>query len=206
MLDHRTHALSTPLPPYHVFRINTGGPLPAGTDAVIMVEDTRLHSTQRTPAGEEYEEAEIETLAQVPRGENVREPGSDVRQGELVLERGTVVSAAGGEVGSLAFVGRASVQVVRRPVVALLSTGNELLDLQSPTEFPSHGWGGIWDTNRPSLQAAIEGLGYEVVDLGIVPDRYVPSVFVVHDDTHQGIASRRTSMCYAVALNLPTSY
>ncbi|KAL1939973.1 hypothetical protein VTO73DRAFT_9308 [Trametes versicolor] len=170
VLDHRTHPLATPLPPGYVFRINTGGPLPAGTDAVIMVEDTRLHTTQRTPTGEEYEEAEIETLAQVPRGENVREPGSDVRQGDLVLERGTVVSSAGGEIGTLAFVGRANVQVVRRPVVALLSTGNELLDLQSPTSLPSHGWGGIWDTNRPSLQAAIEGLGYEVVDLGIVPD------------------------------------
>ncbi|KAH9855051.1 MoaB/Mog domain-containing protein [Lenzites betulinus] len=170
VLDHRTHALSAPLPEGAVFRVNTGGPLPAGADAVIMVEDTRLHSTKRTAAGEEYEEYEIETLAQVPPRENVREPGSDVRQGELVLERGTVVSGAGGEVGTLAFVGRTKVSVVRRPVVALLSTGNELLDVQSPNPFPSHGWGGIWDTNRPSLQAAIEGLGYEVVDLGIVPD------------------------------------
>ncbi|KAI0832725.1 MoaB/Mog domain-containing protein [Trametes gibbosa] len=170
VLDHRTHALSDPLPDGTVFRVNTGGPLPAGTDAVIMVEDTRLHSTQRTAAGEEYEEAEIETLAQVPRGDNVRDPGSDVSQGELVLERGTVVSSAGGEVGTLAFVGRTKVSVVRRPVVALLSTGNELLDVQAPNPFPSNGWGGIWDTNRPSLQAAIEGLGYDVVDLGIVPD------------------------------------
>ncbi|KAI0638478.1 MoaB/Mog domain-containing protein [Trametes polyzona] len=174
VLDHRTHPLNAPLPPGAVFRVNTGGPLPAGADAVIMVEDTRLHSTQRTAAGEEYEEAEIETLAQMSVLENVREPGSDVRQGELVLERGTVVSSAGGEIGTLAFVGRTKVRshvnVVRKPVVALLSTGNELLDVQTPTPLPSIGWGGIWDTNRPSLQAAIEGLGYEVVDLGIVPD------------------------------------
>ncbi|KAI0776158.1 MoaB/Mog domain-containing protein [Trametes elegans] len=170
VLDAHTHPLSAPLPPGTVFRVNTGGPLPAGADAVIMVEDTRLHSTRRTPAGEEFEENEIETLARVDRGENVREPGSDVAQGALVLERGTVVSAAGGEIGTLAFVGRAKVNVVRRPVVALLSTGNELLDVQSPNPLPGDGWGGIWDTNRPSLQAAIEGLGYEVIDLGIVPD------------------------------------
>ncbi|KAI0650442.1 MoaB/Mog domain-containing protein [Trametes meyenii] len=170
VLSTQTHPLSTPLPLGTVFRVNTGGPLPAGTDAVIMVEDTRLHSTQRTPLGEAFEEDEIETLVAVPRGENVREPGSDVRQGDLVLERGTVVHSAGGEIGTLAFVGRTMVNVVRRPVVALLSTGNELLDVQSPNPLPSDGWGGIWDTNRPSLQAAIEGLGYQVIDLGIVPD------------------------------------
>ena len=74
-----------------------------------MVEDTRLHSTYRSPLGDEVEENEIETLAQVPRGENVREPGSDVRQGELVLERGTIVNSAGGEIGTMAFVGRTRV-------------------------------------------------------------------------------------------------
>lgn len=138
-----------------------------------MVEDTRIYSTQRSPSGEEVEENEIETLAQVPRGDNVRDPGSDVRQGDLVLERGTVVNSSGGELGTLAFVGRTRVRAHRKPVVAVLSTGNELLDLLSPNPLPSDGWGGIWDTNRPSLQAALVGLGYEVVDLGIVPDRSV---------------------------------
>ncbi len=140
---------------------------------MIMVEDTRIHSTQRSPSGEEVEENEIETLAQVPRGENVRDPGSDVRQGDLVLARGTVVNSAGGELGTLAFVGRTRVRAHRKPVVAVLSTGNELLDVLSPNPLPSDGWGGIWDTNRPSLQAALIGLGYEVIDLGIVPDRCV---------------------------------
>ena len=138
-----------------------------------MVEDTRVHSTQRSPSGEEVEENEIETLAQVPPGENVRDPGSDVRQGDLVLERGTVVRGAGGEIGKLAFVGRTRVRVHRKPVVALLSTGNELLDVLTPNPLPGDGWGGIWDTNRPSLKAALIAHGYEVVDLGIVPDRSV---------------------------------
>ena len=52
----------------------------------------------------------------------------------------------------------------------MLSTGNELLDIQTPQRLDSDGWGGIWDTNRPSMQAALEGMGYKVVDLGIVPD------------------------------------
>lgn len=165
----KTHALADPLPAGTVFRINTGGPLPAGADAVIMVEDTRLHSTHKDASGAEVEEAEVETLAQVAPRENVRAPGSDTRQGDLVLERGTVLHAAGGEIGTLAFVGRKSAQVHKRPVVAVLSTGNELLDLQDPKPMQGE-WGGIWDTNRPSLQAALEGMGYEVVDLGIVPD------------------------------------
>ena len=88
-----------------------------------MVEDTRLYSTHKSPTGEDLEENEVETLAQIPRYENVREPGSDVRQGELVLERGTVVHSAGGEVGTLAFVGRSS---VRR--VPPLSSAYHLID------------------------------------------------------------------------------
>ncbi|KAH9943178.1 molybdenum cofactor biosynthesis protein [Epithele typhae] len=161
VLTPHSHLISTPLPPGHIFRVNTGGPIPAGADTVIMVEDTRLRATHRIgPAPEEVEEAQVETLVQVPPGEN----------GDLVLERGTVVQAAGGEIGSLAFVGRTTVRAFKRPVVALLSTGGELLDVQAPTPLPGDGWGGIWDTNRPSLQAAIEGYGYEVVDLGIVPD------------------------------------
>jgi molybdopterin biosynthesis enzyme len=72
------------------------------------------------------------------------------------------------------------VKVHRKPVVAILSTGNEIVDLQatgdgtSVSDESAH-WGGIFDTNRPSLQAALEGLGYTVVDLGIVGDTYVPS-------------------------------
>ncbi|KAH9844355.1 MoaB/Mog domain-containing protein [Rhodofomes roseus] len=165
----KTHNLADPLPARTIFRINTGGPLPAGANTIVMVEDTRLHGTHKDASGADVEEAEVETLVQVPPGENVRAPGSDTRKGDLVLERGQVLHAAGGEIGTLAFVGRRSVQVYGRPVVAVLSTGNELLDLQDPKPMQGE-WGGIWDTNRPSLQAALEGVGYQVIDLGIVPD------------------------------------
>lgn len=62
------------------------------------------------------------------------------------------------------------VEVYRKPIVAVLSTGNEIIDLQAPKPHSGDGWGGIFDTNRPSLQAALEGMGYEVIDLGVVPD------------------------------------
>jgi gephyrin len=57
--------------------------------------------------------------------------------------------------------------------VAILSTGNEIVDLHGAQKTSSESWGGVWDTNRPSLQAALEGLGYRVVDLGIVHDKFV---------------------------------
>lgn len=63
-------------------------------------------------------------------------------------------------------------------MVAILSTGNEIVDLHSDVTSNLKGsWGEIFDTNRPSLQAVLEGMGYEVVDLGIVPDTYVISFF-----------------------------
>ncbi|KAG0697308.1 MoaB/Mog domain-containing protein [Suillus ampliporus] len=170
VLTSSTHPLSDVLPEGSIFRINTGGPLPAGSDTVIMVEDTELLSTAKDANGEDAEEKEVKTLAQVPPGDNIREPGSDVHKGDLVLQRGEVLTSLGGEVGTLAFVGRKEIKVYRKPVVAILSTGNELLDLQSPNPPASDGWGGIWDTNRPSLRAALEGMGYNVVDLGIVAD------------------------------------
>ena len=62
--------------------------------------------------------------------------------------------------------------------MAILSTGNELVDLQDPVNLAQDGWGGIYDTNRPSLHAALEGLGYRVIDLGIVGDECVLRVCI----------------------------
>ncbi|KAI0092134.1 MoaB/Mog domain-containing protein [Irpex rosettiformis] len=181
VLTSHTLPAGQPVPPGHVYRINTGAPLPPGTDAVLMVEDTRLHSTSfsSNPLEADQEENEVDCLAQLDPGENVRTPGSDAKEGDLVLEKGTVLHAHGGEIGTLAFVGRKTVQVYKKPIVAILSTGNELVDLQGTEQTLSageerqqgkDGWSGIWDVNRPSLRAALEGLGYTVLDLGIVPD------------------------------------
>ncbi|KAI3485321.1 hypothetical protein L1887_51435 [Cichorium endivia] len=146
-----------------IFRINTGQGLPAGTDAVVMVEDTELLESS------DGEEVRVRVLAQVDVGENVRPRASDVSAGQVVLPRGTTISALGGEIGTLAFLGRSSALVYRKPRIAILSTGNELVDTSSaPT---SSTWGfNVYDANRPGLHAAIAGLGFEVVDLGIVTD------------------------------------
>ncbi|KAF8165768.1 molybdenum cofactor biosynthesis protein [Crassisporium funariophilum] len=174
VLTSQTHSTSAILPVGSIYRINTGGPLPLGADAVIMVEDTRLVSTfdENSVEGIPGDEKEVETLAQVPPGENVRAPGSDVMKGDLVMRAGERVSRGGGEVGTLTFVGRKEVKVYRKPVVAILSTGNEIVDMHSSVSQPStnDSWGGVYDTNRPSLRTLLESLGYDVVDLGIVPD------------------------------------
>lgn len=146
-----------------IFRINTGQGLPAGTDAVVMVEDTELL--------EEYEgeEVKVKVLAQVDVGENVRDKGSDVVAGQVVLPAGTVISALGGEIGTLAFLGRSEVKVYRKARIAILSTGNELVD---PSLTPTHAeWGfTVFDANRPSLATALTALGYPTIDLGITRD------------------------------------
>jgi len=68
-------------------------------------------------------------------------------------------------------VGRKEVSVCRKPIIGILSTGNEIVDLHGPVLGRQEDeWGGIFDTNRPSLQAAVESLGYTVVDLGIISD------------------------------------
>ncbi|KWU41131.1 molybdenum cofactor biosynthesis protein, partial [Rhodotorula sp. JG-1b] len=158
------------LAPGYVYRINTGAPLPPGTDACIMVEDTEVFSRDEGTG----EETEVKLLAQVEVGENVRKEGSDVRVGEKVLEKGDVLSGVGGEIGTLAFVGKRSVPVHRRPVVAVLSTGNELRDLQDTTSStpmnPSSHFSGIVDSNRPTLISVLQHLHYEVIDLGICGD------------------------------------
>lgn len=93
------------IPKSSIYRINTGSPLPLGTNAVVMVEDTELVKT--TEGGDE--EVEVKLLVGASEGENVRKTGSDVLKGELVLKSGTLISSSGGEVGTLAFVGQREV-------------------------------------------------------------------------------------------------
>lgn len=108
-----TTNLADSLPPGTVFRVNTGAPIPPGADAVIMVEDTLVKSTHKNKEGGDLEEAEIQTLAQIPKGENIRSPGSDVKEGDLVLSKHTILDGLGGDVGTLAFVGKKEVRALR---------------------------------------------------------------------------------------------
>ena len=150
-----------------VARITTGAPLPPGATAVVMVEDTVLRST--TENGGEEDEIEVLT-ADVREGENVREVGSDVNAGEVVMRKGEGVTAVGGEFGLLASVGTREVEVYRRPVVGVLSTGDEIVPHDRPEDLRL---GEVRDTNRPTLLTAVRGSGFEAVDLGIASDKCV---------------------------------
>lgn len=131
--------------------IMTGAPMPAGADAVLIVENTaRRGDTVRCMAG-------------VRAGENVRRAGEDVRRGTQVLPRGTVIRPQ--EMGMLAAVGVTRVPVIRRPRVALLSTGNELVDAgRRPRR------GQVRDCNRVALHGLVSKYGAVPVDLGIAGD------------------------------------
>lgn len=148
-----------------IARITTGAPLPPGATSVIMVEDTVLKA--QTEDGQE--EKEVEILADnVKEGENIREVGSDIKQGSVILQKGDQVSAVGGEIGVLAAVGASTVSAYQRPVVGVLSTGDEIVNHDRPGDLRL---GEVRDTNRPTLISAVREWGYEVVDLGIASDK-----------------------------------
>jgi molybdopterin molybdotransferase len=132
-------------------RILTGGVLPAGADTVVMVEDARL-------AGDA-----VTVPKDLRPGSNFHRPGADVKAGELVLGAGTQLGAA--ELGLAAALGFAEVDVFRRPRVALMSTGDELVEVGRRP-----GPGQITDSNRWALLAALREAGVDVRILGIGPD------------------------------------
>lgn len=148
-----------------IARITTGAPLPPGATSVIMVEDTVL----KTMTDDGREEKEVELLADgVKEGENIREIGSDTKEGSIILRKGEQVSAAGGEIGLLAAVGTSTVKTYRRPVIGVLSTGDELVNHDRPGELRM---GEVRDTNRPALISAAKDWGFEVIDMGIASDK-----------------------------------
>jgi len=164
-ISHAAPGEVAPLKKGEIARITTGAPLPAGATSVIMVEDTILKS--KTADGTEEETVEI--LAEgVEEGENIREVGSDIKEGTVILHKGEQISAVGGEIGLLAAVGMAEVQVYRRPVVGVMSTGDEIVNHDRSGQLRL---GEVRDTNRPTLISAAKGWGYDVMDLGIVSDK-----------------------------------
>lgn len=137
--------------PGEAMRIMTGAPLPNGADTIVRVEDT--------DNGSQVVTVTKETVT----GTSVRQAGEDVRAGEVVLSRGAVLRPA--EIGVLATTGRSRVRVVRAPLVAVLSTGDEVVELDAELRP-----GQIRDANRYSLSAAVRTAGCEPWLLGIVRD------------------------------------
>ena len=142
-------------------RINTGAPVPKGADAVVQVEDTEL--LKKSEDGKEELEIKIK---QVPKaGQDIRPIGSDIEQGSVILHQGSVIGPA--EIGLLATVGATKIKVVTKPIISLLSTGNEL---QDPKDFSPLKSGFIRDSNKSTLKALLNDQGFLVKDCGIATD------------------------------------
>jgi putative molybdopterin biosynthesis protein len=135
--------------------IATGGVIPRGADAVVMIEHTELREARPTPA--------IDVRRPARPGQFISHAGSDIARGEMVLRRKTVLSSR--EIGMLAACGIAHVEAVRRPRVAVLSTGDELVE-PGRTLGPAQ----LFDSNAAIIAAAISEAGGEPIPFGAIPD------------------------------------
>jgi len=133
-------------------RIMTGAPMPPGTDTVIMQEHVSVLSEQRINIGANH-----------CQGQNVRQAGEDIARGSQVLASGHTLSAA--DLGVLASLGIAEVNLRRRPRVAFFSTGDELRSIGEPLAE-----GDIYDSNRYSLYGMLRRLNMDIIDMGVVRD------------------------------------
>jgi molybdopterin molybdotransferase len=145
----------TKVEPGTAVRIMTGAPIPKGADAIVKFEDTDQSGGEGS--------SEVGILAEVTPGQEIRRAGEDIARGALVLKKGTLIRPA--EVGVLASLGRSSVKVIRRPVVAILATGDEIVDITQ--SLPK---GKIYNSNSYSLAALVMRYGGIPQILGIASD------------------------------------
>ncbi|MGE5653505.1 MAG: gephyrin-like molybdotransferase Glp, partial [Bacillota bacterium] len=145
----------TPLGPGEAMQIATGGMLPVGSDAVVMIEHT-----------ESMDEETLLVMRPVASGENVLARGEDIREGESVLRAGRRLSPA--DLGVLASLGQAEVDVWRKPTVGIISTGDELV---APGQ--AIGPGQIYDINANSLAGLCREMGIESRQYGIIGDDFL---------------------------------
>jgi molybdopterin molybdotransferase len=132
-------------------RIMTGAPLPEGTDTVVMVEETEGSGN------------EVTISKDVTRGQNVRKKGEDITAGELILKKGQTIRPA--EVGMLAAMGKATITVFSRPTVAVMSTGDELVEVGERKRD-----GKIIDSNSYTVFSQVFSSGALPIHLGIAKD------------------------------------
>ncbi len=149
------HAPQIEVLPGTATALATGGVIPRGADAVVMIEQTDLLDDAQTPA--------IEVRRAAAPGQFIAYTGSDIARGETLLRKGTIIGSR--EIGMLAACGIAAVDVVRRPKVAVLSTGDELVPVGEALR-PA----GIYDSNGAIVAAAVTEAGGEPVSYGAFPD------------------------------------
>ena len=143
-------------------RIMTGAPIPDGADSVVPFEETDEREG-RSPGAFTRSSGSVGVFKAARPGNNVRLAGEDIKAGETVLRSGTELHAA--QIGVLASLGRPTVNVYRRPVVAILSTGDELLEVGQP-----HEPGRIYDANSYGVAALVSEAGAIPKRLGIAKD------------------------------------
>ena len=147
--------------PGTAIRIMTGAPVPAGADTVVRFEDTDEVQRRQASAGQAI--TEIGVLCEAGVGLNIRQAGEDISNGSMILAEGTIIRPA--EAGVLASLGREKVAVISRPVVAVLATGNELVEVGQP--LPA---GKIYNSNSYSVAALVKRYGGIPRILGIALD------------------------------------
>ncbi|MFC1942815.1 gephyrin-like molybdotransferase Glp [Chloroflexota bacterium] len=142
-------------------RIMTGAPVPGGADSVVQFENTDEEHRKDTAADKPI--VEVGILCKTKPGENIRRAGEDIARGFITLRKGTVIRSA--EIGLLASLGYSQVNVIRRPVVAVLATGNELVDINQ--SLPE---GKIYNSNTYSIASMVKRYGCIPKILGIALD------------------------------------
>lgn len=141
------------LKPGKAIKIMTGAPIPAGADTVIMIEKTEEHPRNKT----------VRPLVSMKKDENICYQSEDLKKGARVISAGSLIRPQ--EIGVLAAVGKARVKVFKKPTVAVLATGDELVEIHTKPKKAQ-----IRNSNNYSIAAQIRRMGLEVVDLGIARD------------------------------------
>jgi molybdopterin molybdotransferase len=136
-------------------RIMTGAPVPKGADSVVKVEETK----SRSENGDEF----VEISRSIGIGENIREQGEDVKKGDLIISKGKLIRPA--EIAMLASLGINKIEVMKKPNIAILATGNELVDINDNVAP-----GQVRNSNSIMLSAYIGSNGGMPLDLGFVKD------------------------------------
>lgn len=154
---------SGPLPPGKVMGINTGAPMPAGADAVVPVEQTRNAGGEDATGTKGAGGGSVDILRAPEAGQHIRRAGEDYREGDTLLGPGRRIDSRA--TGLLASLGYAEVPVVRKPRVAVMSSGSELVQPGNPLEP-----GQIYNSNLYALADLLAGFGAEVHPLGVIPD------------------------------------
>ncbi len=142
-------------------RIMTGAQMPEGADSVVPVEDTNFENRNAGTTAPD----EVQIFKTVQAGDSVRLRGMDVRAGDVVLHVGRRLKPQ--DLGLLAMLGVSRVNVFKRPRIALLSSGDELIDVDAPLEK-----GKIRDSNSYTIAALIESANAEVIKLGVAKDNF----------------------------------